>query len=213
MVGRIKESFDEACFVTFNYDSLLEQSLFPEGISHIGTYTSDQYKLVKVHGSCDWLYSTPRDVEWRTIDRGAYEYLINKPDSAETIRTHKMIRLETQRSTDYPAIAIPIAGKDKSEFVCPAEHTDQLLEALSKTDRILIVGWAAGDPALIQLIEEHVHRPVRMYVVCGATTRAIDAVKDKFADVDLVSIMPTGNNAFEFSTFLNNTDCDEFMSS
>lgn len=213
LVGRIKESFDEACFVTFNYDTLLEQSLFPEKkVSNIRTYISSPYKLVKVHGSCDWVYSPP-SMEMGILHESVYEFLIDNPDKAKLISSRKeIIKVETKRTGDYPAIAVPIAGKDKSEFICPTEHTNQLTEALSKTDRILLVGWAAGDPALIQLIKEHVKCPVDMYLVCGSTTRHIDAIREKFNDVGLITIKETRDNAFTFSEFLNNHDCDQFMS-
>lgn len=212
LVQRIIESFDEACFVTFNYDTLLEQSLFPDqNISDIGTFISGPHKLVKVHGSCDWVYSTPSDLKERTLDEGIYQFLIDNPDSAESIRGDKNIIVETQSSDYYPAIAIPIAGKDESDFVCPTEHTSQLIEALSKTDRILVVGWGAGDPALVKLIRKHVNIPVDMYLACGGQTRTIDAIKGKFKDMDLVTIKETRSNAFTFSEFLNNQDCDSFM--
>ena len=213
LVERIKESFDEACFVTFNYDTLLEQSLFAEkNVSDIRTYISSPHKLIKVHGSCDWVYSTPSNVRERILDEGVYKVLIDNPDLAEIINSHKGITVETQHSDDYPAIAIPIAGKDESDFVCPTEHTNKLIEALSKTDRIILVGWAARDPALIQLIKEHVNCPADMYLVCGATTRTIDAIRKRFNDVSLITIKETRDNAFTFSDFLNSRDCDAFMS-
>lgn len=210
LIGQLKESFDEACFVTFNYDTLLEQSLFPgENNSDIQQYVSGAYKLIKIHGSCDWSYSTPDDVS-HEISGDIYQHLIKNPESAELISAHKVIT-KGNAGQELPAIAIPIAGKDESTFVCPSNHAEQLTEAVSKTDRILLVGWAARDPAFIRILKENISRPVDLFIVCTHLTNVIDAIQQKFDDIEFITVKEIQGDALTFSKFMNSPGCDEFM--
>src|SRR3990167_963007 len=53
----------------------------------------------------------------------------------------------------FPALAIPLIGKHK--YICPERHIRELEQNLKKVDRILIIGWRAEDPALLETIKRY----------------------------------------------------------
>ena len=51
-------------------------------------------------------------------------------------------------------------------------------EALSKTDRILVIGWKAGDEELIKLMQKVIKNPVYVMVVSG-NLESIEEIRKK----------------------------------
>jgi hypothetical protein len=72
-------------FVTFNYDTLIEDSFYrvlDRKISSINDYINTDLKLIKCHGSCNWFkrFSDPR-IEYNSRNMGSkpiYDYLYKK---------------------------------------------------------------------------------------------------------------------------------------
>ena len=48
----------------------------------------------------------------------------------------------------------PFLFTEKDGFVCPKTHIDVLERSLADVDKILIIGWAANDQHLIDMIKE-----------------------------------------------------------
>ena len=61
-----------------------------------------------------------------------------------------------------PALAVPL--RTKATFVCPPDHIEKLRSELSKVDRIVSVGWKAGEPHFLDLLGV-IEGPARLIVV------------------------------------------------
>lgn len=215
LIEQIKESFPEACFVSFNYDTLFDRSLFPKKeISNINTYIHDNYKLIKVHGSCNWVYEIPFNLSVGD-PRQIYEFLIKKPEEVEQISNSEKISIWNSNDPEkgYPAIALPLADKSDSHFVCPKEHLKHLTDAISKTDRILIIGWSSSDPALIKLIRDNLKNPTKLYIVCGTDKNITASVKTNFQGIPLLNVVGQTDSSYFFSDLPNSDYLNSFIAS
>jgi SIR2-like domain len=164
------------CFVTFNYDTLIEEALRSHyvPIKSMRDYISDtRYKLLKLHGSIGWsnlveILDPERALIPRT-DLSPTELI----DFAPTTRPSAIFVTDgettgvvsRQRLYPVPALAIPTISK--SGFVCPKEHIDVLREILPSITKILVIGWRAAEQHFLQLLREHLTGSVRGVVVCG----------------------------------------------
>lgn len=141
---RIKANTD-VCFVTFNYDTMLEHAMeqvlgttFDDFSKYIG---QKHYSLIKLHGSINW----GREVDG--IESASPQALISA--GAETkiserfrlVKQHPMVL--TGGGTGYPALSIPVENKD--EFSCPPSHVTALSEIIPKVTKIIPVGWRATE--------------------------------------------------------------------
>jgi hypothetical protein len=147
--------------ITFNYDTLLEGAM-ERSLPHLDLRTitmshdsGQPYRLYKAHGSISWQRRTP--ITWEEGDPSeyghphkklvrfvdhlgfdepmalAYENVIRAPDPAGVIEGYIHV----------PAIAVPIAGKATWEM--PASLLSSMRSALTETDALLVIGWAAQD--------------------------------------------------------------------
>ena len=105
----------------------------------------------------------------------------------------------------FPALAVP-AGETKT-FVCPNSHIEVLKKELAKTDRILVIGWKAGDPHLLNLIKECVTQPTSLFIVSGSKD-GVDKVMGKFKPYGKFSLMGQENG---FSSFIHRDSCATFF--
>jgi SIR2-like domain len=179
----------DLCFVTFNYDTLLETALAGLGVQipNIAGYVSEpKCALFKLHGSTNWerrvpankttLYAASSEPQEKDLldsspvfDDSSFVRKIGDPHSGESM---------TQRYYSYPALAIPTAAK--STFVCPPEHVRVLTECIPKVTRILIVGWRAAEQHFLQMLATGLSKPVRVMAVCekpDASTETLDRLK------------------------------------
>lgn len=178
------------CVATFNYDTLFDHALqIPEAptndfepLNGGSGYIDGRIKLIKLHGSCDWQYILDNWTFTRGDFKEPYDYVIQHYDklivqppgaNGYTVqrqerdivrsRAYKVPRGDGTTMYLYPAVAIPIARKNS--FVCPSHHIAVLKQALETTDRILIVGWKAGDDHLLDMIATNLKQPTRIAVV------------------------------------------------
>jgi len=175
----------EICFVTFNYDRLLESALDAIDVpfSHISTYVSGtKYKLFKLHGSVDW-------ISWRSAQRTNVRSA-DQPSEADLIRAAPelgddgLIEKDGSRPPGvmqflhhyYPALAIPTLSK--STFICPAEHVEVLGRSIPKVDKIAIIGWRAGEKTFLELLAKGLRSAVDVIVACGNEQAAKDTLKN-----------------------------------
>lgn len=164
------------CFVTFNYDTMLEKAMptFDATIETIEDYINSQrHKIFKVHGSVDW---------GRIINRPPFEVsTINNEDiTKEIIRqaqyivegggvTTEYVKIPdpfTQKVEDYvlfPALAIPVEGK--LDFELPPGHLDQLKKCIPEITKLLLIGWRATDAPFLELLK-YAPREMLVHIVC-----------------------------------------------
>lgn len=165
----------KACIVTFNYDSLFERNM-DASLQKMSDYISGDLKVIKLHGSHDWVYVQPRemvDYEWEGVQNN-FEWYRKHPQMLEEMAAHNAEpyhEQEVQRHTEsgkyewFPALATPLTNKDR--YVCPRSHIQTLEGTLSSVDKILVIGWKAGDPLLLKTLKEHLSNRPKILIVSG----------------------------------------------
>jgi hypothetical protein len=215
LLGAIKDNGGEACIVSFNYDNLLEQNI-PEINDKIDSYLNSAVKVIKPHGSYDWVYPISLDSYYK---KSSYEFLMDNPwyitmPENQNPQLYPLRKLHhSNKYFDrqygqrfYPAIAIPLANKES--YVCPDSHVKHLTAAINNTDRILIIGWKAGDKNLVSLLEKEIRRQVRVTVVSSGSKSASEIIK-KLEHIPQITFV--ASNKEGFTNFLRSEESDEFF--
>jgi hypothetical protein len=166
-------SGDRVAYITFNYDSMLEQALgfVP---SNMESYIADPSRqILKPHGSVDWGQSVPGDdlfpsptdpirtliTKWAELKFQTYEYQPGGMGNPGGLGHYYA-----------PAIAIPVMRKTTFSF--PDNHLDAMRNALAQASRLLVVGWRAQEEHfLAEWVNHHRREFTRGLVVCGDTDR------------------------------------------
>jgi hypothetical protein len=173
----------DVVFITFNYDILLEKSLAkvtPQKIAVVDDYINSGVKIIKPHGSCNWVKKFKNIItntsDTSTIDtilqREAFNFISNDPkfefhDAIEvsqinSLNMHNPFKNGTEHS--FPQLAIPL--KSKSDFVCPQPHIDEMERVLNRASEILIIGWKCGEIKFRELLERALaERTIKITIV------------------------------------------------
>lgn len=143
---------------TFNYDVLLDNAATDVvtgwTLTDVASYVNrGDFKLMKLHGSTAWSRvvngPVPINID---MSRAAMEKAAQEPLS---IRDLISVPTSDVAGADgrllLPALALPMAGK--AQFECPPEHLIALTEALPTVRYVLIIGWRAAEPHMIELLE------------------------------------------------------------
>lgn len=218
LIGLIKDNFKESCIVNFNYDLLLEEAL---GIGEsIESYINGPIKVIKVHGSCDWVhcFRPSHKIGYEDLIK-PYDFLVENPEYIDELAKNidrgiyvrkKCIKREYKEvsSNDliyyYPAIALPLSHKDS--FSCPGSHIVELEEAMKQADKVMIIGWKAGDDKLIGMMKQYMTKEIPATIVAGNQDDC-NFIKNKFADLSFVFEL----EIIEFSNFVGSPDCNKFL--
>jgi hypothetical protein len=177
-----QESSETVCFVTFNYDRMLEEAIkqFQEvEIKNIDDYLSlGPYMVVKPHGSTNWGFEVDAYPDGYTPQRIIKE--------VETLQITKRIRLVSRypmavedRQVVFPAISIPVQNKD--EFTCPENHISALADVLPKVTKVLTVGWRATEADFLRMLGSPLTglpQESKLMVVSGDQTGAAETVRN-----------------------------------
>ena len=219
LVQKIKNfNQGKACVVTFNYDTLFESSIGMDFWQTMESYIKNNLKLIKVHGSHDWAYIQHKSlISGYILDRypSDYDFYTKNPDYLDNIRSsqkdinpYPMAYINKQKDHNdfikFPAIAIPLLTK--SIFICPQAHLRELELALSTADRVLIVGWKAGDKPFLDFMKEHLSKGVSITVVSSSKKSAEEIISNKLSDF-LCRAASNGG----FSAFVNSDDIRQFF--
>jgi hypothetical protein len=174
------EFSEQVCFVTFNYDTMLEDAMSQVlriSIGDLDGYVLDaHYVLIKLHGSVNW----GREVDGLAGPTGPDHFIpmggiVNQQrliDESPKLRITNRYRLVTNypmlREGDrlvFPALAIPVEKKD--EFSCPSTHVQALKERLPKVTKILTIGWRATEAEFLGLLQSKLEGKADLMVVSG----------------------------------------------
>ena len=131
---------DEIRFITFNYDTLIERAMSRclenyEFKSIENYYSHDRkYKLIKLHGSCNWKYQIEDQQFWHARKSEMDRLTFGQSRNFESLSNEKIIVVDdiiNIGSDDIlhyslPAIGLPITSKDANSFVCPQQMLDKL---------------------------------------------------------------------------------------
>lgn len=197
-------------YVTFNYDILLELALrsigrrFVTMDDYIGLGMGPMCRVIKPHGSCDWMRIATRPLEpgrgWtsgeiRYADAGTVIDMTEKILETNEIWPAAKARTFREGEVGVPAIAIPTDAKH--EFVCPQSHIDALREMLRVTETVLIIGWRASEPHFLTELREHIRPGVTCFVANGSDADgglAMNALQT--AGVNQFTFRPLGGPGF-----------------
>ncbi len=147
----------QVALVTFNYDVLLDQAVATlpyasSGFSGMSDYIShDEYKLLKLHGSTDWLrlvdgLERKRDDSYADVLLFARDHTI--PAEGGILTAHEVASTR-QRWADIPAIAIPV--QEKSTFEAPRAHLEMLGKCIDATTDLIVIGWRGMETHFLEL--------------------------------------------------------------
>jgi hypothetical protein len=148
------ENGEQVCFVTFNYDTMLEEAmtqLWDWQFTDLNAYTSHpEYKLIKLHGSVDW------GLEMLSVEgRGQPTEVIDSAVKGLTISDiYGKVKLDMHFENGtfgYPALAIPV--EKKSEFVCPPDHVRALADVLPNVKKTVAIGWRATEQKFLTMLK------------------------------------------------------------
>lgn len=186
---RIVQGGFRACIATFNYDTLLEKSMGVDW-EKLDEYIQGDIAIIKLHGSCNWSYVHERNTEDEKLRgiKNSFDYLKISPDTKiGKIYTDKRInKLDpSNKYHRFPIIAIPTTST--KEFVCPQNHLDILANFLHATDKILIIGWKAGDSQFINFLEKNIEKQVSVGIVNG-TGEGIRTVREKLSHIKKLNL-------------------------
>jgi len=174
---KLKYCHSKACVITFNYDLFLDEAMegvFEHKYTNIDSYYKNvDYELYKVHGSINWLYLFDLlEGEGHDSLLNKVRYIIEYKESHEKkgipLRTLGVIRemVRKKKSFNYeqvPALAIPLPeGKN---FIVD-EHEQNIIDNLRQTNKLIIIGWSAGDDYFVNKIIENIdYEKVKLVVV------------------------------------------------
>jgi hypothetical protein len=179
------------CFVTFNYDMLLDEACVAETPYAIGLQpTSDgRLSLLRPHGAVAW--------EWQSTELGLFgssrvanaQSLLEQrqvPDVSERDLHIDMFRPEEvrggSRAAAAPAIALPMPGKSEDDFVWPDSHREFLGSLRGRVTKVAVIGWRAVDDHFTRLLTEVARPQCSMLVVTGNPSDA--AARQEAGDID-----------------------------
>lgn len=217
--GHIEDNGGEATIISFNYDLFLEQVFLTNIRRDIDDYIEGRIKLIKVHGSCDWIHPfgiNPPGTD-ATDQMSSYKFLIKEPEYIERkglgdIEKDFIIGRSYARNGEnlfFPAIALPLAKKE-DHYVCPTKHIEVLEEELKETKKILVIGWRAADPYILDLIAKHIQeKEISITIVAGKLSSAKEVETTIKSTISNAIINATHHT---FSSFIGSSDADEFFS-
>jgi hypothetical protein len=176
---------ESVCFVTFNYDTLLEEAFTSlaspaMSFSSLNDYVSGGYKVIKLHGSVNWVREIAEPTPTTMVDHVAVaNFAIMDADKVELGRYHiadlhpqtqpryvcsfMEVPRRTGREIVFPAIAIPF--QTKTDFECPHEHQEVLDECIPSTDRLLIIGWKGAEEKFTSLLAAGLKKDIPKMIV------------------------------------------------
>jgi hypothetical protein len=172
-------------FVTFNYDTMLEQAMptLSRSIVNMRSYIDHRFSIFKVHGSVNWrrvLAWVPFSV--REFDSEAVpQQVINATpliskylSDSEFIMVDELnankIEQQQEEYALFPAIAIPV--ENKSHFELPPNQFEQLQKTLPMVTKLLVIGWRATDKPFLDLLSKFQGNKLSVSIVCENDEKA-----------------------------------------
>lgn len=165
-----------ACFVSFNYDHLLETACavhFGFDVTKPDAYTSNELvSVLKPHGSVLWAWDYPEkpnarntDLIQRAIESGEPEKLENFNLVMRRSPVSWTFRNLQDEWRTYPALALPILGK--SNLVWPPDQDELFRTRIPNGSfgNVLVIGWRAAEPHFNVLLDRLIVNGARLLVV------------------------------------------------
>ena len=170
--------YPKVCFVTFNYDTLLEEALLDLAppIERMLGYIRGPFQVFKPHGSIDWERFVDIDIP---PESNRFQDIINAAPSHRPSdhwrKKGEQFGQSLPQAQWMPTIAIPVASK--AQFVLPKDHADAMIESIKEVNKVLIVGWRAAEHAFLQSLAQNLQSPVQVLAVCGSESAANETLE------------------------------------
>lgn len=170
LVNPLLDHFDHVCFVTLNYDVLLDRCL--SDLNPLATLEDfiryPRWSLIKLHGSITWGHPLHEPADLNSPPPNLADLIdTSKIYHRFQVNSETLRRIITQSGTIdlYPALSVPLGPDD--EIVCPAEHTAFLVNRLADVGDVdlLVVGYSGLDRTVLDLFAENVKRFRTVYIV------------------------------------------------
>jgi hypothetical protein len=172
-------------FITVNYDTLLDQALTnslreqPQFKSVQCYVSSENWLLMKAHGSVDWGYPWPEAFQHNDMLPAAREFELPKADTGSIAVGLGPFRMRRE-VMHYPAMALPASGKSTYGFVCPPSHEEAVKSFLEDCGNFLVIGFGARDQDVLNLLAEKVSK-VRLLVIVIPSEHQPEVVQNLYA--------------------------------
>jgi hypothetical protein len=188
------EKKEHVCFVTFNYDFMLEEAMERVLRLHVKDMNSyitwQNYSLFKPHGSVNWGRVVKGIHNPSAAPSHFFGHLIEtvRPDGASVTQEYQRCNLDMRPNPDtgavlFPAISIPVENKD--EFSCPPDHVTALRDLLPKVTKMITIGWRATEEDFLKMLLASrsvtvagIRNPIELLVVTGSKDGAAQTVKN-----------------------------------
>lgn len=178
-----RKQTESVCLVTFNYDTMLEQALPTVGvkIAEIDDYVTQNYRLIKLHGSVSWGRQVASPMNMGLMNEWAVANELIK--NAKDLRMTDEYRMVTSRPIGksdelplIPALAIPVVNKQ--EYECPKLHLEVLDSCLPQITKLLVVGWRASEQHFLQRLALGLKHELQVMVVSGSPADAEETINN-----------------------------------
>lgn len=173
------KSGEEVCFITFNYDLLLEYALIQyyneEKTVSKETYSKYPIKIFKPHGSCNWFKKfkgSKFQFEFLNLldKKPLYADILSELSDEIEVSDFPISRIHSDQINFpifhfgkdgnnmnkymfcFPQLLLPIKTKD--EFVMSEEDVKQMNQSLSKCTDMLIIGWKGQEEYFLETLKE-----------------------------------------------------------
>ena len=200
LIDQLRRAEEPVCFVTFNYDCMIEMALWgSRGIKtdSLSDYTADEkFKLFKLHGSVNWFKTVI--APFAKVDRNRNEMdivkeLINSVAAIKTgeFRIRNLCPIGKLEDTPvWPAIAIPVTTKRM--FECPDEHLAMLKQLLPQTKKIVTIGWRGAEYNFLEILSKSLeHRQLPILPIAGSEEGRLELVDNFRRAGILLGVFPS----------------------
>jgi len=209
----------KVCFITFNYDTMLDNILpFGGGFPTIADYVSNEnFKLIKLHGSVNWareveteIANLGRDAAKRS-DADLVNELIERTPELKLSDTFHVVANPHVRELNgkalYPAIAIP--AQSKQRFECPQAHVDALKACIPEVDKMILIGWSGNEQFFLELLRDNLRKSLKIMLVTG-TEEGGHQLEAKLKASGITGEVRTSTT---FTDFVVHRETDSFLAS
>jgi hypothetical protein len=207
---------EDVCFVTFNYDTLLERALGKyksESFEELDGYISGKYKVFKVHGSADWGRQLREEPGQHLDGDELRRWMIDRGNDLNIGTVFVRLAAPSPRDRDghpvLPAISIPVQGKTVDSFECDEGHLAALESSLTRLRKVLVIGWAGNEEHFLGMLNRPNPPEYPLVMVVSNGEKAAEATGQRLIERELCV---TPQLYFEgFSQFIGSDDIERFL--
>lgn len=198
-IDRWRLSFNQkVCFVTFNYDTMLDtelERLLGVQFQKVSDYSQESYALIKPHGSINWGREVDGGLMGSLGEQSSLKLIeaaggLQISDRYRIVPGAPMCRMPNESTIVFPALSIPVVNKVK--YSCPETHIQLLYEILPKVTKIVTVGWRATELEFLELLRTRLSGKPSLMIVSGNQAGADETHQNLVGDVDRMAAQPYG---------------------